>query len=954
MSKPMIPKRTRNRRDADRAKTAERLYQRACQFAVREDAQRARHIYEVLERTASDSRLKAIVLNDLAALAAAAGDRQAARHGFQAALAFDQGCEPARQNLSLIDAGTAHEHDRMHNLPEGTRQPATEAGPIKVAILSFLFNWPSSGGGNVHTAELARFLIRAGYEVRHLYARYEPWQIGQVTEALPYASQALEFDASAWNVRDIQTQFRHAVDAFTPDHVIITDAWNFKPHLAEAVRGYPYILRFQAMECLCPLNNVRLLPEGNGRFRQCQLHQLATPRECASCIRERGHLSGELHQAERALSRVDEPDYHDCLLRALRDAEAMLVVNPLMEAMVSPYASHVRVVTAGMDPARFPWPVSVGSRQATVGSRQAAGTDQQSSVTSHQAAVSPNAPTDSEQRQVNSQGSETTDRSRRTADSNRSHPCDPPLTKGGPGGVASPRKSTVMFAGMVEELMKGYAVLHEACAQLWQRRQDFELVATGDPPGQVDAFTRFVGWLSQEELPGHMRAADICVVPTIAQEALGRTAVEAMAAGRPVIASRLGGLPFTVVDGATGVLCEPEDVDDLARKIETLLDDPELRERMGLAGRRRFEEKYSWDVIIEQHYRPLLSRRTARPAWGLEKGVGNPLCGAPPGPFQQKVPPVLQPVTACPVPPHAGCEHDGRHPVPSVYAPFIPLRVNQERLVAEVCQFLGLERLAVEAQWRSYRAFHEAKGYARTLGELKTLCFEEAFLIYCLLQAARPRTIVEIGTQYGKSTRRIIDIKNMVGLDSRVITFDVANQVQYFQPGEAELVLEDLTGRFRQVVLEAYDPGLIFFDVHLYRLLKEVVTEVLRDGAQGTACSPRSADMHLTAAAADSGAALADCRLGPGWFLAMHDCSPGLCNPSMSIDKDDPAVTSLTGVWERHVLAEVFGVGDPLSERLDKLETPTHRLQIFGTPHGLGVIAPRDGQGGVRDEWDAP
>jgi glycosyltransferase involved in cell wall biosynthesis len=109
-------------------------------------------------------------------------------------------------------------------------------------------------------------------------------------------------------------------------------------------------------------------------------------------------------------------------------------------------------------------------------------------------------------------------------------------------------------------------------------------------------------------LPRHLRAADVLVMPTIAQEALGRTAVEAMAVGRPVIASRLGGLPATVVDGVTGLLCAPGDPDDLARQIERLLDDPALRERLGLAGRRRFEEHYDWNVIIERHYKPLLCR----------------------------------------------------------------------------------------------------------------------------------------------------------------------------------------------------------------------------------------------------------------------------------------------------------------------------------------------------------
>ncbi len=134
-------------------------------------------------------------------------------------------------------------------------------------------------------------------------------------------------------------------------------------------------------------------------------------------------------------------------------------------------------------------------------------------------------------------------------------------------------------------------------------------MATADPAGPVDAFTRYVGWQSQDDLPRHVRAADVLVTPTVAQEALGRTAVEAMASGRPVVASRIGGLPFTIADGATGLLFEPGDARDLACKLETLLDDPALRERLGLAGRRRFEEHYAWPVIIEKHYRPLLCRR---------------------------------------------------------------------------------------------------------------------------------------------------------------------------------------------------------------------------------------------------------------------------------------------------------------------------------------------------------
>jgi glycosyltransferase involved in cell wall biosynthesis len=542
----------------------EREYRDVCNLAAHGQHAQASRMYEILDGKIDDAHLKALIANDLAALKAMAGDTDLARKGFETALALDDNCKPARANLAVLmqnsqslnpSAGTAVTDETLSRVrgqhtahanrgtvasghavvPSSAQQPS---GSIKVAILSFLFNWPSTGGGIVHTVELAQFLRRAGYEVKHFYAQHLPWGVGKVEGALPFPSEALEFNATTWNIPRIQDRFRMAVSSFRPDYVIVTDSWNSKPILAEAVREYPYFLRFQAMECLCPLNNVRLLPDGGGQFRQCQLHQLATPEECCRCLRDFGRFSGSLHQAERELCEVGTRGYYERLVRAIADAEAVLVVNPLMAAMISPYAKCVKVVTAGMDPARFPWPWpegEVGSQQSAVGSRDKHGN----------------------------------------------------------------RKTQLLFAGLVEEPMKGYEVLHRACAILWQRRRDFELVATGEPAGQIDEFTRFLGWQSQAKLPRYLRAADIYVFPTIAQEALGRTAVEAMAVGRPVVASRIGGLPYTVADGATGLLCEPGNPQDLAAKIEMLLDDPALRDRMGLAGRRRFEEHYTWDVIIE-------------------------------------------------------------------------------------------------------------------------------------------------------------------------------------------------------------------------------------------------------------------------------------------------------------------------------------------------------------------
>jgi hypothetical protein len=405
-------KRTHASRQGDGRSTFRERYARAITLAIEGEVDLARCLFEELESAAGESKWRALARNDLAALQAVGGDCELAARGFAEALSLDAGCEAARQNLRLLQeeqAQAATEPLPTDKGPAFRSQPRGNAE--RVALVSFLFNWPSTGGGIVHTVELARFLSEAGYAVQHFYARYPGWGLGKVEEAVPFPSRALGFEESDWNLAAIKARFREAVDAFDPDHVILTDSWNIKPHLADAVRGHAYLLRFQAMECFCPLNNVRLLAEPDGRARQCGRHQLASPDVCARCVAERGHQSGGLHQAERALSGVGTPGYHDLLLRSLREAKAVLVVNPLHEAMLSPYSDYVRVVTSGMDPARFPWP----------------------------------------------------------------WPDDPDRRPGG--------KASLLFAGLVEEWMKGFHVLHEACCLLWQRRQDFELVATGDPPG---------------------------------------------------------------------------------------------------------------------------------------------------------------------------------------------------------------------------------------------------------------------------------------------------------------------------------------------------------------------------------------------------------------------------------------------------------------------------------------
>ena len=84
----------------------------------------------------------------------------------------------------------------------------------------------------------------------------------------------------------------------------------------------------------------------------------------------------------------------------------------------------------------------------------------------------------------------------------------------------------------------------------------------------------------------------------VGREGFGVTCLEAMAHGKPVVASAVGGLLDLVVDGETGLLVPPRDPAALRRALERLLSDPELRRRLGAAARERARERFSWDGVI--------------------------------------------------------------------------------------------------------------------------------------------------------------------------------------------------------------------------------------------------------------------------------------------------------------------------------------------------------------------
>jgi glycosyltransferase involved in cell wall biosynthesis len=165
----------------------------------------------------------------------------------------------------------------------------------------------------------------------------------------------------------------------------------------------------------------------------------------------------------------------------------------------------------------------------------------------------------------------------------------------------------IFMAGRTDDFYKGFSILRNACQQLWKKRQDFQLIATSTEKFE-DKFIISTGWLNQEELPQLYLEADICVVPSVWPEPFGIVALEAMAAGKPVIASNVGGLKTIVRDNETGFLVPPLDSDALLQKLEILLDDPHRRSEMGKRARQLVAEQYTWEYIYHQYYRHLFTK----------------------------------------------------------------------------------------------------------------------------------------------------------------------------------------------------------------------------------------------------------------------------------------------------------------------------------------------------------
>jgi phosphatidylinositol alpha-mannosyltransferase len=186
-----------------------------------------------------------------------------------------------------------------------------------------------------------------------------------------------------------------------------------------------------------------------------------------------------------------------------------------------------------------------------------------------------------------------------------------------------PGKVNVLFVGRLDP-RKGVQVLLDAMPEVVARTGGrVNLLVVGDSylrtrfqasvAPSARPHVRFVGHVPSRDLPRWYATGDIFVSPALGHESFGIVLVEAMAAGRAVIASDIPGYRSVVVPGANGLCVPPGDVGALARAIVTLVEEPERRAALARCGRNRALE-FAWPRVtdrIEAVYHDVLARRGA-------------------------------------------------------------------------------------------------------------------------------------------------------------------------------------------------------------------------------------------------------------------------------------------------------------------------------------------------------
>jgi glycosyltransferase involved in cell wall biosynthesis len=158
--------------------------------------------------------------------------------------------------------------------------------------------------------------------------------------------------------------------------------------------------------------------------------------------------------------------------------------------------------------------------------------------------------------------------------------------------IEAARQARELTARRIRVLIVGSSTIWRTAGQAAKTTEyEQHLLQQSDP-----TLVTFLGALPQNKMPSVFGACDVFVFPSMWPEGFGTVIFQAMASGKPVIGSRIGGIPEGVIEGSTGLLVEPGNSDQLALAITALADDPDRSVAFGQAGLAHVQQ-YSWDRV---------------------------------------------------------------------------------------------------------------------------------------------------------------------------------------------------------------------------------------------------------------------------------------------------------------------------------------------------------------------
>lgn len=168
-----------------------------------------------------------------------------------------------------------------------------------------------------------------------------------------------------------------------------------------------------------------------------------------------------------------------------------------------------------------------------------------------------------------------------------------------------------LLVGLISYLRtyKGHEYFIDAAGRIATKREDVTFIIVGEGPEeqtirrlieerQLTSRIRMLGF--RDDLLNVFRSLDVFAIPSVEGDTIPQVLMQALAMGIPVVSTTVGSIPDVVIDGETGFVVPPRDSSALAEKILALLDNPELRHRMGAKGRALVEASYSIEKMLDR------------------------------------------------------------------------------------------------------------------------------------------------------------------------------------------------------------------------------------------------------------------------------------------------------------------------------------------------------------------